>query len=103
MKRVISIVILFLAVASFNGQWLAEAKTSVESRMAERQQPVVSVDKGYIELTAPDSEVVKFEIFSITGQLIKSVSVKGSTAKVELPKGFYIIKCEAWTKRVMLR
>lgn len=102
MKRVISIVILFLAVASFNGQWLAEAKTSVESRMAERQ-PIVSVDKGYIELTAPDSETVKFEIFSITGQLIKSVSVKGSTAKVELPKGFYIIKCEAWTKRVMLR
>ena len=102
MKRIISIVILFVVAMSFNGQMFAEAKTSVESRVSERM-PAVYVDKGYLELTAPDSEIVKFEIFSITGQLIKSITVKGSTAKVELPKGFYIIKCDAWTKRVMLR
>lgn len=101
MRRILSTVILIFAVASFNGEWLADAKTTVENRVD--RMPTVSVDKGYIELTAPDAEPVKFEIFSITGQLIKSVTVKGATTKVDLPKGFYIIKCDSWTKRVMLR
>lgn len=102
MRRLISTVILLLAVNAFSGQWFAEAAPAVESRVSDRA-PAVSVEKGYIELTAPEGETVKFEIFSITGQLIKAVTVKSSILKVDLPKGFYIIKCEAWTKRVMLR
>lgn len=102
MRKLISAVILLLAVNAFSGQWFAEAAPAVESRVADRA-PTVSVEKGYIELTAPDGDNVRFEIFSITGQLIKSLTVKGSTVKVDLPKGFYIIKYESWTKRVMLR
>ncbi len=102
MRKILSPVILSLAATAFTGQWLANAKPAVEIRIADRA-PSVTVDKGYIELTAPESETVKFEIFSITGQLIKSVTVKSSTVKVDLPKGFYIIKCDSWTKRVMLR
>lgn len=102
MRRIISTVILFFAVAAFNGQWLANARPAVENKVADRG-PAVSVDKGFIELSAPEAEAVKFEIFSITGQLIKSVTVKGTPVKVDLPKGFYIIKCDSWTKRVMLR
>ncbi|MDD6890090.1 MAG: T9SS type A sorting domain-containing protein [Bacteroidales bacterium] len=102
MRKFISIVILLFAAVAFNGQLLATARPAVENRIPERG-PSVSVDKGYIELSAPEAETVKFEIFSITGQLIKAVTVKSSTVKVELPKGFYIIKCDSWTKRVMLR
>lgn len=102
MKRFISAAILLLATASFTGQWQAGARPATESRVSE-QTPSVSVEKGFVELTSPDGEAVKFEIFSITGQLIKSVTVKGSTVKIDLPKGFYIIKCESWTKRVMLK
>lgn len=102
MRKIVSTVILLFAVTAFNGQCIANARPSVENRVSDRM-PTVTVDKGFIELTAPDSEIVKFEIFSITGQLIKSLTVKGSTVKVDLPKGFYIIKCDSWTKRVMLR
>ncbi len=102
MRKILSTVILLLAATGFSGQWFAQAAPAVESRVADRA-PAVSVEKGYIELTAPEGETVKFEIFSITGQLIKAVTVKSSTMKVDLPKGFYIIKCETWTKRVMLR
>ena len=93
MRKFISIVILLFAAVAFNGQLLATARQAVENRIPERG-PSVSVDKGYIELSAPEAETVKFEIFSITGQLIKAVTVKSSTVKVELPKGFYIIKCD---------
>lgn len=102
MKKIFSIAILFLAAISFSGQWCAYARPAVENRLTDHI-PAVSVDKGYVELTAPDGEAVKFEIFSITGQLVKSITVKSSTVKVDLPKGFYIIKCETWTKRVMIK
>jgi len=102
MKKLITAVILSFTVAHFYGQWDACARPAAGVRVTERT-PNVSVEKGFIELTAPDGEAVKFEIFSITGQLVKSITVKGSTAKIDLPKGFYIIKCEFWTKRVMLK
>lgn len=102
MNKFISAAILSLAIATASSQWQASARPAVESRVSDHQ-PAVSVDKGFVELTAPDGEAVKFEIFSITGQLVKSVTVKGSTVKIDLPKGFYIIKCDSWTKRVMLK
>lgn len=65
--------------------------------------PSVRVDGVVIEMRNPYSEPVKFQIFSITGQLIKSVIVKTAPVRLELPKGFYIVKCDNWTKRVMLK
>lgn len=102
MKRLITAAILFIVAISPAGQWCAGARTVSEAKVMD-SVPVVSVEKGYIELTVPDGEVVKFEVFSITGQLVKSVTVKSSTVKVDLPKGFYIIKCDNWTKRVMIK
>ncbi len=80
----------------------AEQKPPVEER-AQEQQPLVKVSGTVIELRSPNQEAVKFQIFSITGQLIKTLTVKAMPVKVELPKGFYIVKCDNWTKRVMLK
>lgn len=102
MRKIVTTVILLAASVAYTGQWYASARTVVESKVVEHG-PSVSVEKGFVELTAPEGDTVKFEIFSITGQLVKSVTVKGSTVKVDLPKGFYIIKCDCWTKRVMLK
>ena len=78
-----------------------EQKPQIEERSSE--QPLVKVSGTVIELRSPNQEAVKFQIFSITGQLIKTLTVKGLPVKVELPKGFYIVKCDNWTKRVMLK
>lgn len=79
----------------------SEQRPSVEERAQEL--PFVKVDGTIIELRNPGQEAVKFQIFSITGQLIKTLTVKNLPVKVELPKGFYIVKCDNWTKRVMLK
>lgn len=65
--------------------------------------PGLKVTGSSLELMCGDRVNVKFEIFSITGQLVKAVTVASGTARVELPKGFYIVKCENWTRRVMLK
>lgn len=102
MKRLIIYLILISAAAALPMPVVAsEQKPQVEERMQE--QPMVKVSGTVIELRSPNQEAVKFQIFSITGQLIKTLTVKAMPVKVELPKGFYIVKCDNWTKRVMLK
>lgn len=60
----------------------------------------VSADGG-IQLSA--TERTGFEIYSITGQRVKSVTVENTTVKVELPKGCYIVRCASWSKKVIVK
>lgn len=73
---------------------------------AERIEAVATDSKaipvrGGIELSAV--EQTRFEIYSITGQQIKSVTVSGETQTVELPKGCYIVRCPQWSKKVVVK
>ena len=56
---------------------------------------------GGIQLSA--TERTGFEIYSITGQRVKSVTVENTTVKVELPKGCYIVRCALWSKKVIVK
>lgn len=64
--------------------------------------PTMEVTHSGIELTSYRN-VTRFSIYSITGQIIKSVEVSDGTVTVELPKGYYIVKCDEWVKRVVIR
>lgn len=78
--------------------FVAMADDSVEVAVAESR--AVGVEGG-IQLSA--SESVKFEIYSITGQRVKAISVESTTVKVELPKGCYIVRCPQWSKKVVVK
>lgn len=56
---------------------------------------------GGIQLVAGDR--VNFEIYSITGQRVKTVAVENSSVKVELPNGCYIVRCADWSKKVIVK
>lgn len=66
-------------------------------------QPSAKPVHGGLELTVPGDDTVTFTIYSITGQVIKTVNVGGGSAHVELPKGCYIIKCARWSKKVIVK
>lgn len=51
---------------------------------------------------AADSHT-NFEIYSITGQKVKSVTIESGSTKVELPKGCYIVRCPQWSKKVIVK
>lgn len=67
------------------------------------QQPTISTTSVGIILTAPTDRSVKFYIYSITGQIIRTVFVSSGETFVELPKGYYIVKCENWSKQAIVR
>lgn len=103
MKRLLFTTLLMIGALTAQVAICAPAQSLPREEVQLAASPSVSIDGAVIEMRNPYSEPVKFQIFSITGQLIKSVVVKAVPVRIELPKGFYIVKCDNWTKRVMLK
>lgn len=67
-------------------------------------KPSVKVHSYGVELIVPSNDrEYNFRIYSITGQVVKSVRLSEGKELVELPQGCYIIKCEAWSKKIVIR
>ena len=60
--------------------------------------------EGRIVFIAGSSDAT-FNVYSITGQLVKVVRVSADQrASVDFPKGFYIVKCSnQWSRKVVVR
>lgn len=77
-----------------------------ESKISEVKDaigPYVKVSGTSIVFYGENGYETKFEVFSITGQLVRTLVVKDMPQHIELQRGCYIIKCSSWTKRVMLK
>ena len=66
--------------------------------------PVAQGAEGRIVFIAGNSDAT-FNVYSITGQLIKIVRVSAEQrATVDFPKGFYIVRCgNQWSRKVVVR
>ena len=64
--------------------------------------PTLKSVSGGIETTVSDGIKHDFYIYSITGQMVKSVSLD-DTSTIDLPQGCYIVKCESWSKKIVVR
>ena len=102
MKRLLYILTLSIA--------LAVGSVSVNSYAAPKVEQVSSDEttviggKGTIAMVAGENDAT-FNIYSITGQLIKSVRVNaGTKVTIDMPKGFYIVKCAGrWSRKVVVK
>lgn len=67
-------------------------------------QPVIEGGVGRVNLAAGNVDAT-FCIYSITGQLLKSVRVPAdSRVSVDLPKGFYIVRYNnQWSRKVVVK
>lgn len=95
---------IFVASAIFTGFGIAPAASASEkTEVAQIQIPKVTVADGRLELTAPDGMSVRFDIYSITGQLIKSLDLQSETALVELPQGCYIVHTPGRSVKILVK
>lgn len=79
------------------------AQSIMPDAIEQSDVPTVDIRHGAIVLKNHGIQTYNFHIYSITGQLIKRVTLSnGATATVELPQGCYIIKCEKWSKKIAL-
>ena len=103
MKRVLYIAICLLAVGV--GQAMPAPDNFLPQRIETAATgPAAQGADGRIVFTAGNSDAV-FNVYSITGQLIKIVRVSADQrATVDFPKGFYIVRCSnQWSRKVVVR
>ncbi len=103
MKRVLYIMICLLAVG------MTQAVPVPDNFLPQRVEtaatgPTAQGAEGRIVFTAGNSDA-SFNVYSITGQLIKVVRVGADQrVSVDFPKGFYIVKCSnQWSRKVVVR
>lgn len=66
-------------------------------------QPQVRVLHGQIEITVPGEDDCQVTIYALTGQVIKSLNAAPGVTTVDLPKGYYIVKCDRISCRVVVK
>lgn len=66
-------------------------------------EPTVLARRGAIDIACPaDGKAYTFQIFSITGHLIKKVQLSDGRMSIDLAKGCYVVRCEAWVKKIVV-
>lgn len=108
MKNIIKSLFIALALAMAAGQPAHAAPTPAAAAAPTGQTiqaPTASVAAmhGRIELSVSADTPVRFYIYSITGQLVKAVDLAQGTVAIELPRGYYIVKCSEWSRQVVVR
>ena len=103
MRRMLYIFACLLAIG------VAQAVPAPDNFLPQRVEtaatgPAAQGAEGRIVFTAGNSDAV-FNVYSITGQLVKVVRVGADQrASVDFPKGFYIVKCSnQWSRKVVVR
>lgn len=103
MKRALYIAVCMLAMGGMN------AIPVPDSFLPQRVEtvttgPTAQGAEGRIVFTAGSSDAT-FNVYSITGQLVKVVRVSADQrVTVDFPKGFYIVKCSnQWSRKVVVR
>ncbi|MBR5673601.1 MAG: T9SS type A sorting domain-containing protein [Muribaculaceae bacterium] len=103
MKRALYIAVCMLAMGGMN------AIPMPDSFLPQRVEtvatgPTAQGAEGRIVFTAGSSDAT-FNVYSITGQLVKVVRVSADQrVTVDFPKGFYIVKCSnQWSRKVVVR
>ena len=104
MKRWLYILTLATVLAVSGVSFIAHANATPRIEQVANDEPTVTGNKGTIVLVAADSDAT-FSIYSVTGQLLRTVKVNaGTKITVEIPKGFYIVKCTGhWSRKVVVK
>lgn len=101
MKRIFAILALISALAL--PCQIVSARTSSAALEVAADVPSARPLSGAIELQCPPDDVTyTFQIYSITGQLVKTIRLHNGTALVELPQGCYIVRCQKWSKKIIV-
>lgn len=96
MKKILTILFVLLAFGSASAYAEPEGVSVAQRIENVSVSPVVRGGMGRIYLAAGNADA-SFSIYSITGQLLKVVKLTDdSHVSVELPKGFYIVRCSGF-------
>lgn len=102
--KILRYLLLTATVALTAGVTVAQPAGAEAPRVSEAvAQPVVKVVRGHVEIHLPGDESRQVQVYALTGQLVKTVEVQPGVTVLELPAGYYIVKCDRLSQRVIVR
>lgn len=105
MKKLPLILLMTLTLAAAMPPATAVAAQRIEASAELNVADARATSSGLLLTVSHSSDTpVRFMVYSITGQLIKSIDVAaGDEAAIDLPAGYYIVKTAQWSKRLVVR
>lgn len=65
--------------------------------------PAVRVVGGQVEITVPGDEARQVTVYTLTGQIVRTLTAQPGVTQIDLPAGYYIVKCDRLSQRVIVR
>lgn len=82
---------------------MAECRTQSRQEIeAQVNIPKISVQQGALSISNTSDTELIVDVYSITGQLIKRLRVPYGSVVLDVRPGCYIIKCDRWSKKVIV-
>lgn len=107
MKKLLFTLLLTMCIAlAMHANPVSKSETNATEETAELvvETLIVKSTPNGVIFSVNDDKAYQFGVYSITGQLIKSIKVLPHTSTtITLPKGYYIVRCEKWAKQVVVR
>lgn len=66
-------------------------------------QPVVKAGHGCIEITIPGNEPRDVAVYTLTGTIVRKMRVAPGTTAVDVNAGYYIVRIDRLSTRVIVR
>ena len=102
-KHIRLIAIAAVLASAANAVAFAIPEPSESPRVEVAQQPTLKVAHGQVEIFLPGNEARQLTIFALTGQVVKTATIQPGNTVIELPAGYYIVKCDRLSQRVIVR
>lgn len=81
----------------------ADPAEGIGQQSVASSQPQVRVLGNHVEITVPGDEDRTVTIYALTGQVVKTLTAAPGVTTVDLPKGYYIVKCDRVSSRVVIK
>ena len=101
--KIFRYIVVALAVALSASAAYAVPEPVAAERAEVAAQPTVKVVRGHVEINLPGEESKQVYVYALTGQLVKTVTAHPGVTVLDLPAGYYIVKCDGLSQRVIVR
>ena len=101
LRKIATIIACALAISGGAVAFASPAEAPASTIVA--SQPQVRVLHGQVEITIPGDESRQVQVYALTGQVVKSINATPGVTSIDLPAGYYIIKCDRASWRVVIK
>jgi len=84
----------------------AAMSVQAQTEVRDKQPATVAVSSdqmGVLTIVNNSGKAARFTVYSLTGQVVKVVELKNGKVDIALPRGFYIVRSENGSQKVVVK